>query len=676
MNFVHPAILWALPFALVPVIIYYLMRFRSLTVTWGANYVLERALARLRKKLHLDQIILLALRTLAATLLVLTFARPSSTAKTAAGAGTGLQHVVLVDGSYSMLAGEAGRTRWDRALATLKQLTTTWSRGETWSVCLLADKPIWLVAGQPVGSVSDVNAVLAKLATTETALPLARGLAAIRQRFPQGNFDLYIFADDQATAWQKAEVIAGVKTYWVNPPLSSRANAAVTAARFGSDKNLVGHPSRLFVTVQNFSDEAMPDAAVDVLVDGVFHGRESVALLPRQERQLTVDLVFDKAGSHHATVRLGKDALAYDNSLSAGIEIVEHLSVLVLRDKEQSGKFASAWEFLQNAGRATGALLFNLGNGDCTRQTLAAADVVVLDGGCTLTPALAALLREYVTAGGALVLAGDEQVNGPAWNAMRLLPAQLGALHREPIGGNTYQTLTRSGFAASPLRAFATDEDGDITTAKFYTWRELGAISDGTTVLASFADGHPWLVRKRFGPGSVTLLTTGLNGAGNNLIVREYFIPMLVRLFTDAAAGSSFPRTVGCGEPIRLRLKPGTRSVTFQPENAGPVVITPQKEVATVASGWNRSGLASFLVMRDDQPTRVWIGVQGERVDSDLTPLTPAAKAQLGLVEVADWPQLDEALKASRRGGDWHHWAVAALLAVLFGELLMQQRFL
>ena len=58
MNFFYPSFLWALSLGAIPIIIYYLMRFRSLKVDWGATYVLERALQRLRKKLYLEQLIL------------------------------------------------------------------------------------------------------------------------------------------------------------------------------------------------------------------------------------------------------------------------------------------------------------------------------------------------------------------------------------------------------------------------------------------------------------------------------------------------------------------------------------------------------------------------------------------------------------------------------------------
>ena len=69
-SFVNPHLLWALPLAAAPVIIYFLMRFRAVAVPWGADYVLKRALDRLRKKLFLDQILLMALRTLAAAAIV------------------------------------------------------------------------------------------------------------------------------------------------------------------------------------------------------------------------------------------------------------------------------------------------------------------------------------------------------------------------------------------------------------------------------------------------------------------------------------------------------------------------------------------------------------------------------------------------------------------------------
>ena len=708
MTFLHPQLLWALPFGLVPIIIYYLMRYRSLKVVWGANYVLELALARLKKRMYLDQFLLLALRTLAALALVVAFARPASYSRQAALSGSGVHHVLLVDASYSMLAGEAGRSRWERSREAMKQLLATWGRGERWSLCLLGDQPEWVVDGAAVSSPAQAAGIIDGLTIREAKASIARGLDAVQKKLAGQTADLYLFADDQAESWKDVEAspAAGpglARSYWLNPPLEDRRNAAVVSARFASDATLVGHPARLFVRVRNFSDLPILDLAVELLVDGAFVSRETRSLLPRQDGSLYFDVTFDKPGSHYATVRLGADTLTFDNQLAAGIEVRERLNVLVLRDADKTRKFDSAWDFFDLAAAAekqqdeearpvfaAGPLVFTLcQDREPPARLLTGADAVFLDGSRAFTPGLASLLRDYVAGGGALVLAADERVDVAAWNRLLgnggLLPAPVGPLHTLPIGGPTYQSMTQSGLVAGALRAFESAEDGDLGESRFYTWHDLGPVPAGSTVLATFADGRPCLVVKRFEPGAVALLAGGLSGSGDNLIVREFFLPFLFRLFSDALGHSVYPRTVACREPVRLRF-PGNaqvRSVTFQADEQRPVPVTPQKRrqdwVAAVPGGSDHTGLCAFILSHATDVSRVWVGVQGERMDSDLTPLDLARKkaivSRLKITEVADWPQLRETIRAGSLGAEWHAWLSLALLALLLGEMVIQRRF-
>ncbi|MBS3763729.1 MAG: BatA domain-containing protein, partial [Planctomycetes bacterium] len=209
MKFVNPSILWALPFALTPIIIYYLMRYRSLRVFWGANYVLERALERLRKKLYLDQIILIAIRVLVCLLVVFAFARPLSRSVGARISGSGRHHVVIADGSYSMRAGESGSTRWDRAKETMKNLVASWGRGEKWSLLLLGHSDSdsnsrrgqWVVEESTVKSREDAIAQIEALEPGETSSSIRRALQSVREKYGDHPLDVYLFADDQASAW-------------------------------------------------------------------------------------------------------------------------------------------------------------------------------------------------------------------------------------------------------------------------------------------------------------------------------------------------------------------------------------------------------------------------------------------------------------------------------------------
>ncbi|MFW6107302.1 MAG: vWA domain-containing protein [bacterium] len=706
MTFIHPAFLWALPFAAAPIVIYLLLRYRSLRVVWGANYVLERALERLRRRLYLEQLLLLAVRVLACAALVLAFARPASRAASPLATATGVHRILAVDGSYSMLAGRDGATRWDRAVDAMKNLVATWGRGETWSLCLVGEETEWIVEAKPVGAPGEADATLEALAPRETAIELAEVVADILARFPREPIEVYLVADDQAPTWEGMERLAlpvgsQAAIFWIHPPLETRENLAVTSVRVPNERVLVGHPCRLFVAVRNYGTAAA-NAALELLVDGAFADKQDFAVLPGQEVWLRFDAALDRPGPHYVTARLGTDALAFDNALSAGLEAADRLSVAVLRDAAAKGKFDSAWGFLEIAGRVQktvdadgrpvfpmGRIDFSLVEGECTADVLVAFDAVLLDGGRTVTQELAAVLSSFVRRGGSLVATPDESVDAAAWNAMLggagLLPAELGKLHVEALGGERFHALAQADSGGPAPMFFESDANGDIGEARFYTWHDLREVDEAARVRARFADGQPFLVRERAGAGSVVLAAAGLSGRGNNLIVREFLVPFVFWVFSEAVSAAMPPRTVGLGEPIRVHL-PATQDVdaaSLHIEGWPPVPLAPQRAgddlLLAAPEGSPRSGLCSILVTRDGGSSRVWFGVQGERVDSDLRPLAPEAKEKvfekLGIVEAGDWAELDEILAARRRGAEWHHGLILALLALLAAEMVIQRRF-
>ncbi len=710
MLFVRPDLLWALPLGLIPIIIYYLMRFRSLRVDWGANYVLERALERLRKKLFLDQVLLIALRVLACVALVLAFARPASTRRGGTVTGSGVHRIVVLDGSYSMLAGKPGDRRWDRAVAIVKQLASTWGRGERWSLVLLGESPRWIVEDERIDTPADIAETIQALAPEECALELGEALGPVFERAGSEPAEIYLAVDDQAATWANAvdavpPLTSKQRLFWILPPLESTANVAIEAVRVASRRVLAGHPVRVFATVRNYGAGPVEGARVEVLVDGVFHARESVALQRGQETEIFLDVVFDKAGPHAVTARVGEDTLDYDNTGVAALEAVPAFSVLVLKDPGKKDKFASAAPILEMAADVltrrdrAGSPLFDRGPIEVTTLTktatpaaLAKADVVVLDGGSKLDAALVSLLDEYTRAGGGLLLAADATIDPHRWNKLlgeaKILPAPLARVRVEPLGGEAFQAVSAASFESAALKAFATGEDGDLGRLRLFTWFELGPPVSGARVLARFADGSPCILAapaNENGLGRAVLLVGGLNGQGANLIVRESFYPFLFRVLSATAAGRIFPRTLARGAPARFLLPRGTEleGATFQAPGGEPVAVTPRpygsRLLLEVPDGSRRSGEGSFLLLKKSGTARVPYGIQGPRVDSDLTPLTKAAKTALSekwaMPVCADWRELDEVLRRSRRGAEWSHYALLALLVVLAGEMLLQRRF-
>src|SRR5678815_5141893 len=100
LAFLNPLLLWALPLAAVPIVIHLLNRRRFKRVPWAAMEFLLAAMKRNRKRLRMEQWLVLLLRTLAVVFLALLVARPQRAGGALLGSRT--HHVVVFDDTASM----------------------------------------------------------------------------------------------------------------------------------------------------------------------------------------------------------------------------------------------------------------------------------------------------------------------------------------------------------------------------------------------------------------------------------------------------------------------------------------------------------------------------------------------------------------------------------------------
>lgn len=696
-------LLWWLPLALLPVAIYYWMRRHPIAQSWGAQYVLNRALRKLKRRLINEHMLLLALRVLLALFLILAFARPALKGRADDRLRhSGVHRVVVLDASYSMLAGDAGDTRWDSAQKALELLWAHWGRGESWSLYGMDDTPGWKVEYAVVGQDQEARAAVSRLRPGERPASLGQALQEIRGRFPLGDVELILLCDDQGLTWNDLDQ-TGLpdpprKTYWLHAPLPSHANTAITRLTLSSERPLAGHPVRAFADIRHDADEGR-DVRVEFLQDGQVVGERRVSLLPGLSEQVSVDLQFDAPGPHVASARLDPDALAYDDTLAAGLEAVDSVSILVLGDAvaktyTNTVLLFEAFQDMQTEQAGMGRLLFTFHTGDVTAETLQNHEVVFLDAARRVDKALAARLTDFIAAGGGLVLAPGYGTDEAAWNRTfgpaKWMPARLGtgpAWTFDPATPD-YRRLGVHDFGGSALRAFATPESGKPGEAIVFHWFDLlfdAEKTDPADVLMHFDDHRAFILRKRFGKGQCLLLASGLNGLDNTLPVREIFPALLYRLFGEAASGQLESLQFKTGEPIRFRVrKPGqTQAVTltFEGDEPRALAIQPGGGVATatLAAGLPRSGTALIQCVQDGKVTEYPVGIQGPRTESDLRPRDPGAaaalKRQWPVVEAADPAALVAAMMEGRQGREAYPWVLAAALVFLILELVYQKRF-
>ncbi|HCN76470.1 MAG TPA: hypothetical protein DIT13_04640, partial [Verrucomicrobiales bacterium] len=114
MTFLNAILLAGASAFLIPLIIHLLNKRRVITVRWGAMHLLHEVVRQRKRRMKIEQWLLLAVRVSIPIVLALCLARPVLTALRSFGLGqTSL--VMLLDDSFSMRAPSSGGTPGERA---------------------------------------------------------------------------------------------------------------------------------------------------------------------------------------------------------------------------------------------------------------------------------------------------------------------------------------------------------------------------------------------------------------------------------------------------------------------------------------------------------------------------------------------------------------------------------
>ena len=198
MTFLQPAMLWALPLVLLPIVIHLLHRRRYQTVAWGATQFLVAAKGLSQGHARLRQWLVLLARTLAILGLLLLISRPLSSGRLgAAASGVGVDTVVvLLDRSPSMgHQGAGGRSRWRAAVDRLTESLELSPPREL--VLIREDGPLEVA---PATALSDLPDAQPDDATTDFA-GLFEQLIDYLRRHETGRCDVWIGSDLRLADW-------------------------------------------------------------------------------------------------------------------------------------------------------------------------------------------------------------------------------------------------------------------------------------------------------------------------------------------------------------------------------------------------------------------------------------------------------------------------------------------
>src|SRR5262245_12845880 len=708
----------------IPPIIHLLTRKRFDVVDWAAMQFLQLS-ERTRRKIFLEELLLMLLRMGLIALFVMALAAPYLTSqRLARWGGRGNRDIVIIfDGSYSMGYVDKGvsahQSAKDWALGFLDEIAP----GDSVAV-LQAKQQVIPALGVLTTDANLVRTAIQNLAPPRggvdwpAAVQLASQILSGSQRAQR---EVVILTDGQRFGWADDSALlrwellsnrlstegAFKPRMWVvnvdpnrpqNPPNWSLSPLRTTRAVAAAGREVTFRTS---LQLSGDTEIPVPDH-IYLEIDGRPAGEIKLAAGSRLDKgqiPVTFKHRFPNPGSHLVTLRIDNDGLPGDNRQDFAVEVLPKLPVLLVDGDDRPSPKVRGTDFLRDAlapardpNPSVLARVIPISSFEASSLTRDLGDepgtaprVLILSNVAKLTPAQQETVENFLAdRGGVLITLGDRCEAKPYNdNLFRAGQGWLPAALVEPIGAEDDLTKAARPIAASffhpVVELFRETPFGGLADTRYPKhWKLSLAGAQMSTPIAMLTGREPLLVERPYRNGRVILAAVPFdNSWRTNLTDSPAFVPLAHELVYYLAGTRGSEINLTPGQPIRYKPNDETSSgvVSLQPPDGEPKPIqvkswplvyedTREPGVYTVTDGSSR--VHYFVVQSDARESNLGLCNDDDR--ARVATLVPNLKYAASVEEVTD------ALTKGSPTKELWLLAVVAVMVLLFGEVLMTRR--
>ncbi len=654
-GFIHPALAWGAALAAIPLLIHILNRRRHRPLAWAAMRFVLAAYRRTRRRVQLENLLLLLLRMSAVALLALALARPFTGKESPLAPLTERRRdlVLVLDGSASTgyresvesvheallerarsLLGELDGTRGDRVHLYHAASTTHLLSGHSPEDALAALSTLSVPRDERLA----LDQVLSQVLTLAEEDAGASGQSALEVRIlsdlQKSTFlplrmhepekeSLPEHTNEEQLLDRLAELGMRIVVEDLGPPVLVPANLGVEAIAPLGEVLGPGLPTEIGVRVRNFGSAGRASVRVALSVDGVRQPSQKADLSARASAEVVFPVVFKDSGHHALVAELEGDRLAVDDRRASVLFVPPPVDVLlvngdphdeierdevgflraVLEPPDDSGLISSpAGAYSPFACDTVPAGAF--GGADLS---LAEYDVVLLANVSSLSAQVVEKLEAWVARGGALVLTLGDRASDPSalaslnarlWRAdgSGLLPARL--VDHVAVSSRRSAYFRATWFEERhPALAFFADERwrAFLTEIPVYEFVSSQPV-EGARVLARLDDegASPLLAERDYDRGRVLLWTSSIDGDWNRFPESPAtLIPLVHELLRYAGTGTTPARNTAVNGTVELLLETFPRAPALVGPDGGRRML--DAEPTEIAEGlWRLPALGSL----------------------------------------------------------------------------------
>lgn len=699
MSFLSSGVLWGLGLVSVPIIIHLLHKRQFRVIDWAPMEYLKLSIQSSRRKVKLEQLLLLLIRCLFVASLILALARPAAQGSGAltwfAGGGRSTR-VIVLDDSLSMDYRMGERSAFEVGQGIVARLVDAMGDGDALTL-LVASEPERPVLKDAELNAGPIDEILAGLVRTDAAADWSRVLgeaARLMERAPHPVRELVLVTDLRRAGWSEdvrveAERLAASGLTLKIVDVGSPEVQGVALTRFAPPAFAVvqDQATTFQATIVNGGSAPVGPLSASVAVGEVETPIEIPRLRAGETLVLPVRQTFTAGGVQTVRFTLQDEHLPADNARSCAVDVRPTLSILLVDGDPAADSVDSEIHFLASAFLARPKVFepYALTDSEWLSELPEAFDLVVLANLSSVTSDHAARLEELVRAGMGLMIFPGDQVDAGSYEAhlhrggTGLLPAALDVVRDAPITG-----MSVEAFEDSPLRLLTTIAPEALQMIRTHRSVKVGiapAAAETTRVLARWDDGEnsPAILERRVGRGRVLLWTTPADRAWGDWPTESTFLMGVCEASLAIADRGAGGLNHEAGAPIVLDTG-GERVAT--PKLTGSDGASVGRLVARTEGG--EEVVAFEGVTRAGPVTAAWVDASGKAIERALA-VGPAASessmVRVGREELLGWtaslaPQLVhhteiEQLLQSDGKELWRSLALAALIMLALESVLM-----
>ncbi len=521
MTFLNPGFLWALPLALVPLVIH-LINIRPYKVVYFSHLrFLQNIRQQQRTRNILKEILVLLMRMLAIAALVLAFARPvkykSKNIKPCNGV------VVYLDNSFSMTARGAKGINLEVAKNQIVELMKLFPRSTEFMILtndLLPQEQRFYTQSFAKDLVLSVQ-----------ASPNSKKLSFITEKIRNLISDdttcnpyVFVFSDFQKTTadLHKARFPANWQVFFALLQPQNPANVSLDTAFFASPYHIRDMKDSLIFTLKNYSDRPQKDFKVSLYINDTLKALTTLNLDAQCAKVFGFSFVNQSYGWNSGYLVISDLPVTFDDTLFFSYFVKNQFDILLISDKND--KYLKAFYSQQPF------VLKQVSPSAIPYSGFAKYSAIIIDGISDYSSGLIDALKSYLENGGAVCVIPP---HNPADANSLLTSLGLPGFVRVDTQNTRISYVNMQSFIYRD--ALESYEDNELMPQiKVYGYRKPDFSIEEPLLTAK--NGVTMLSRAAIGQGNLYILSFALDDSVTNFMLNPLFVPTFYNLAVFSSA--------------------------------------------------------------------------------------------------------------------------------------------